>query len=158
MKNLQQNLQNKYGNYLYPFFWQHGESEELLRKYTEKISECGMDALCIEARPHPDFLGDKWWEDIDVILDEAKKRNMKVWILDDSHFPTGFVNGKIRDEYPQYKKMYLDMRRFDVVGPMNGARINMKLLKGRPWERPNEKDQNIIGIVTSKVHIGTNIS
>ena len=150
MKNLQQNLQNKYGNYLYPFFWQHGESEELLRKYTEKISECGMDALCIEARPHPDFLGDKWWEDIDVILDEAKKRNMKVWILDDSHFPTGFVNGKIRDEYPQYKKMYLDMRRFDVVGPMNGARINMKLLKGRPWERPNEKDQNIIGIYVAK--------
>ena len=42
MKNLQQNLQNKYGNYLYPFFWQHGESEELLRKYTEKVH-----AVCV---------------------------------------------------------------------------------------------------------------
>ena len=80
MKNLQQNLQNKYSNYLYPFFWQHGEGEELLRKYTEKINECGMGALCIEARPHPDFLGDKWWKDVDAILEEAKKKNMKIWI------------------------------------------------------------------------------
>lgn len=150
MKKLQQNLQNKHGNYLYPFFWQHGESEDVLRKYTEKINESGMKALCIEARPHPDFLGDKWWEDVDAILDEAKKREMKVWILDDSHFPTGFANGKIKDEYPEYRKIYLDMRRFDVVGPMNGARINMKLLKGRPWERPNTKSQNIIGIYAAK--------
>lgn len=150
MRNLEKNIENKYDNYLYPFFWQHGEEEDVLRMYMDKISGCGMKAVCIEARPHPDFLGDKWWKDVDAILDEAKKRDMKIWILDDSHFPTGFANGKIRDEYPEYKKIYLDMRRFDVVGPMNRARINMNLLKGRPWERPNKKDQNIIGIYAAK--------
>ncbi len=34
---------------------------------------------------------------MDVILDEAKKLGMKVWILDDSHFPTGFANGALKD-------------------------------------------------------------
>lgn len=33
---------------------------------------------------------------MDVILDEARKRGMKVWILDDSHFPTGFANGAVK--------------------------------------------------------------
>lgn len=33
---------------------------------------------------------------MDVILDEARKRDMKVWILDDSHFPTGFANGAVK--------------------------------------------------------------
>lgn len=150
MKNLEKNIANKNDNYLYPFFWQHGEDEGILRKYMDKISGCGMKAVCIEARPHPDFLGDKWWSDVDAIVEEAKKNDMKIWILDDSHFPTGFADGKIRDEYPQYKKLYLDMRRFDIVGPMNGARINMKLLKGRPWERPNQNEQNILGIYLAK--------
>lgn len=25
-------------NYLYPFFWQHGEDHDVLKKYMEKIS------------------------------------------------------------------------------------------------------------------------
>ena len=33
---------------------------------------------------------------MDVILDEARKRGMQVWILDDSHFPTGFANGAVK--------------------------------------------------------------
>lgn len=30
---------------------------------------------------------------MDVIIDESKKLDMKIWILDDSHFPTGYANG-----------------------------------------------------------------
>lgn len=136
-------------NTLYPFFWQHGESHEVLGEYMEKIVGCGMKAACIEARPHPDFVGEGWWKDLDFILSEAKKREMKLWILDDSHFPTGFANGKIRDEYPQYLKKYLDMRRYDVQGPFEGARINLKLLKGRPWEKP-DTEAKILGVYMAK--------
>ena len=59
------------------------------------IHEANIGAVCVESRPHPDFCGEKWWQDMDVILDEARKRGMKVWILDDSHFPTGFANSPI---------------------------------------------------------------
>lgn len=85
-------------NYILPFFWQHGESEDRLRENMQKIHECGCGAVCIESRPHPDFCGPKWWQDMDVILDEAEKYEMKVWILDDSHFPTGFANGAVKDK------------------------------------------------------------
>ncbi|MCI6465667.1 MAG: hypothetical protein MSA90_09395 [Faecalicatena sp.] len=86
-------LNDHSGNYIFPFFWLRGEDEKTLRSYMQKIDEANMKAVCIESRPHPDFCGPKWWEDMDIILDEARKRGMKVWILDDSHFPTGYAGG-----------------------------------------------------------------
>ena len=59
------------------------------------IDESHIKAVCVESRPHPDFCGPKWWNDMDIILDEARKRDMQVWILDDAHFPTGFANGAL---------------------------------------------------------------
>ena len=90
-------LDGQCGNYIMPFFWQHGEEEKILREYMGVIHDCGIGAVCVESRPHPDFCGDKWWKDMDVILEEAKKRDMKVWILDDSHFPTGYANGTLEN-------------------------------------------------------------
>ena len=91
-------LSGQADNHILPFFWQHGESEATLREMMGAIHGAGCGAVCVESRPHPDFCGEKWWQDMDVILDEARKRNMKVWILDDSHFPTGFANNGLKDK------------------------------------------------------------
>lgn len=136
-------------NHLYPFFWLHGEEDETLKTYMEKIAESGMKGVCLEARPHPEFLQAGWWSDLDIIIEKAKELDMKIWILDDSHFPTGFANGKIKDCYPEYKKWYLNMRRYDVQGPMTQARIDLKLLRGRPWEKPDESAK-ILGVYLAK--------
>ncbi len=91
-------VNDTYDNYILPFFWQHGEDEATLREYMAVIDELNIKAVCIESRPHPDFCGDRWWNDMDIILEEAKNRMMKVWILDDSHFPTGFANGAMQNQ------------------------------------------------------------
>ena len=91
-------------NYIMPFFWQHGAEESTLREYMEKIDSCGIHAVCLEARPHPDYVGPKWWQDVDVIMDEARHRGMRVWILDDSHFPTGYANGAVRNAPERLKR------------------------------------------------------
>ena len=95
-ETIQRLLKGEWDNHILPFFWQHGEDEATLREYMKAISEANCGAVCVESRPHPDFCGEKWWRDMDVILDEARKRDMKVWILDDSHFPTGFANGAVK--------------------------------------------------------------
>ena len=97
-KTICQLLSGHADNHMLPFFWQHGEDEATLREYMAAIQNANCNAVCVESRPHPDFCGPKWWEDMDVILDEARKRNMKVWILDDSHFPTGFANNALKDK------------------------------------------------------------
>lgn len=95
-KTIQALLEGKADNHILPFFWQHGEDEATLRQMMQAIDGANCKAVCVESRPHPDFCGAKWWEDMDVILDEARRRGMQVWILDDSHFPTGFANGAVK--------------------------------------------------------------
>ena len=112
-------------DHIFPFFWQHGEDEATLRKMMNVIHDSGCKSVCIESRPHPDFCGEKWWTDMDIIIDEAKKLDMKIWILDDSHFPTGFANGAV-------KKAPLELHRQSIVsahkkfkGKAKGITINL---------------------------------
>ncbi|MCL1820303.1 MAG: hypothetical protein FWG36_06575 [Oscillospiraceae bacterium] len=107
-------LNNEENNHILPFFWQHGETEEVLRDYMRAIHECNIGAVCVESRPHPDFCGPKWWEDMDVILDEARKRNMKVWILDDAHFPTGYANGAVENAPQELCRQSICVNRVDT--------------------------------------------
>lgn len=48
--------------------------------------------------PYEHFCEDAWWKMMDIILAEAEKRGMRVWILDDKHFPTGYANGILEHE------------------------------------------------------------
>lgn len=121
MKRLIENLDNKNDNYIFPFLWMHGEPEEIIRDYMGKMQDSGVKAVCLEARPHPEFVKSGWWRDCDIILDEAKKRDMKIWILDDAHFPTGYANGAIIDRYPQYRKHFLKLHQLDFSGPCEYA-------------------------------------
>ena len=103
-------------NYLLPFYWQHGNHRAKIPEQIARIRASGCRALCVEARPHPDFCRDGWWGDMDVILAECEKRGMKVWILDDKHFPTGYANGAV-EAHPELRPWNLVERHVDVLGP-----------------------------------------
>lgn len=126
MKRLNDVLQGKEENYMLPFFWQHGEDEATLRKYMHVIHEANIGAVCIESRPHPEFCGDKWWADMDIILEEAEKLGMKVWILDDSHFPTGFANGAIENAPKELHHQYMVYRTLEMAGPVKEVSFSVK--------------------------------
>ena len=118
MKQLLEVLNGQGGNYLLPFFWQHGETEEKLREYMGAIHDCGIGEVCVECRPHPDFCGPQWWHDMDILLDEAKMRGMRLWILDDAHFPTGYANGALKTAPECLRKQYLDFSVQEIAGPL----------------------------------------
>ena len=122
-------LQGKEDNYILPFFWQHGESKELLEEGMQRIYDSGIKAVCVESRPHPDFVGEGWWRDLDIIMAKAKELNMRVWVLDDAHFPSGFCNGKIAPDSP-YGKIYLTQYGVDIVGPKQGRSVLIILEQG----------------------------
>lgn len=118
-------LEGKFENHIMPFFWQHGEDEATLREYMKVIDEANCKAVCVESRPHPDFCGPKWWTDMDIILDEARKRDMKVWILDDSHFPTGFANGAVLDASLELHRQSVCKVKLELEGPAGEYRIDL---------------------------------
>ncbi len=145
-------------NHIFPFFWLREQTEEVLRTEIEKVYECGIRAICLESRPHPDFIGPKWWHDFDIILDECHKRDMKIWILDDAHFPTGQANGLIPKKYPERARKYAMMQFTDCVGPLQSVSldVNLMMTKRIQWidfalgtkiEKPLIDKQELLSVV-----------
>lgn len=128
--------------YIAPLFWQHGEDGELLRDEIRQMRSAGIDSFVVESRPHPDYLGDGWWRDLDMILAEASESDMKVWLFDDCRFPSGFAGGFARDEHPEYLKIYLAERHIDAVGPLRGSSFLVDL-----WL---EEGEQLLGVVAAQ--------
>lgn len=137
-------LQGKSGNHLMPFFWQHGEDEATLREYMAAIEGANCHAVCVESRPHPDFCGPKWWADMDVILDEARKRNMKVWILDDSHFPTGFANGAVKNAPLKLHRQSVCANVVSYTGPAEEITVELAGMIPPEFKPANMMEQYVI--------------
>lgn len=133
-KTIQALLQGKGENHILPFFWQHGEDEATLREYMGAIQGAGCGAVCVESRPHPDFCGPKWWQDMDVILDEARRRDMKVWILDDSHFPTGYCNGALENAPENLCRQGICAIRREYAGEAEPVKLNLLSLLPPQYE------------------------
>lgn len=153
-------------NYILPFLWLRDQTEEVLRKEIEKIYDCGIRAVCLESRPHPDFAGPGWWHDFDIVLDEAKKRGMKIWILDDAHFPTGMANGLIPEKYPERARKYAMMQFTDCVGPITAANLDVNLMMtkqftwidfGKKTEKPVLDRQELISVTAVRLDRGDTI-
>lgn len=109
-------LFGKEENYIFPFYWQHGDHTHLIPEQIQRIYDSGAKAFCVESRPHPDFVGEGWWRDMDIILAEAQKRDMKVWLLDDDKFPTGHAAGMIATKHPELRQWVLIEHHIDVIG------------------------------------------
>lgn len=125
MKNkLNRVLSGNSENHILPFFWQHGEEDDILLEELHRIHSSGVGAVCIESRPHEGFVEDAWWDDMRLLFDECKKLGMDAWILDDKYFPTGYCNGAIGREYPHLGKRAVTERHMDICGPIaDGAVI-----------------------------------
>ena len=142
-------LKDDIPGYIIPLFWQHGEDEKNLREEIEQMYNAGIREFIVESRPHPDFLGEKWWRDLDVILDEAKKREMKIWIFDECAYPSGYAAGRIRDKYPEYLKVYLCERHIDAIGPMKGSSFLIDA-----WL---EDQESLIAVIAARRIDGSNL-
>ncbi|RRK31236.1 hypothetical protein EBB54_07575 [Schaedlerella arabinosiphila] len=120
---IRQVIENEEDNYLFPFFWMHAGKTEGLPERVKKVYESGCRALCIESRPHEEFCEDGWWKDLDIILKEARRYDMKVWILDDKHFPTGYANGRLQKEKTEHRRWFLREHHVDVIGAMRETAV-----------------------------------
>ncbi len=116
-------LQGEQANYIFPFFWEHGESHEAIKQEIDKVCESNIRALCVEARPHPDFGGEHWWRDMDFIMDQARSRGLEVWLLDDDHFPTGHAVGVFQNGAHPLSNLFLTQLSTDVVGPVEKGAV-----------------------------------
>ena len=132
----EQVLGGTYDNHVLPFLWLKGEARETITEYLEQITGADIREVCLESRTHPDFCSGGWWSDLRFIIDECKRLGLKIWLLDDAHFPTGYANGVLEGEGvdPALKKTVLKHRTIMVVGPQPSTTIKLGNLMD-PTER-----------------------
>ena len=123
MSKLKAIMSGKGENHIIPLFWQHHEDHDRLAEWLLKIHDSGIGEVCLESRPHPDFVGEKWWEDLEFLIKEAKKLGMRIWLFDDSAFPTGACAGKGAGLPDELKKQHVTKRCIDVIGPEEGSAV-----------------------------------
>ncbi len=125
-------LENNHGSYILPFLWLHGESKERIKEEILAIKNSGIREFCAESRPYEKFCQDEWWDDFGFILETARQLDMKVWLLDDKAFPTGYANGYLeKEENAHLRKKLIREFQIEVVGPMNNAKL---FVGGRVYE------------------------
>lgn len=121
LERLRDVLADTVPNAIMPLFWQKGGPVEVVREELERIADAGIGAVILEARPHPDFLGEGWWRDVDAVLEIARRRGLTVWFFDDDTFPTGHAGGAVEAAPAELRRRFLTERHTDAVGPARGA-------------------------------------
>lgn len=141
---LQENLNGKQHDYMAPFLWLHGEDDALIVNEIQRIYDSGIRSVCLESRVHEDFGKEGWWSDVRLIMEECRKKDMRVWILDDKHFPSGFANDALRkEEYKHLRPWGITERHIDVSGPIeDGAAMTDFLV--------TEEGEEILAVLACK--------
>ena len=68
----------------------------------DRLSANGVFVMNVSpGRGEPNYLSPEHMEQMRFVVREAAKRGMKIWLQDESDYPSGFAGGKIRKEYPQ---------------------------------------------------------
>ena len=125
-------LENKHDSYILPFLWLHGEPKERVREEIIAIKNSGIREFCAESRPYEEFCKEQWWDDFGYILETARELDMKVWLLDDRAFPTGYANGYLeKEENADLCKRLIREFQIEVAGPMKSAKL---YVGGRVYE------------------------
>ena len=83
-----------------PLFWLHGtETAERLERMVDVVADSGQGILTIESRYHNDWMGPRWWSDLDTVLARSRRNGLKVIIFDDPWWPSQAMRGRVPEAY-----------------------------------------------------------
>ena len=121
---LQDCLNGKQCSYILPFVWYAGEDRETVGREIESIKAAGINEFLVENRGGDWFCSDFWWNILGFMLKKAQSLDMRVWLLDDSHVPTGSANDSLhKEENARYRPRNLRIEPVDVVGPLPASAL-----------------------------------
>ena len=91
--------------------WDGDASRETISQDLDAIKTQGLQIVTIEAgyKMGVPYLSSGWFEKVKIAVDEAKKRNMRIWIIDEGKYPSGFAGGKFSLERPDLRMQGIEI-------------------------------------------------
>ena len=93
-----------------PYYGLNGAVDEtVIRRDLDTMKALGYQAVTVQAGYGMPFayLSPEYFAFFRTFVAEAKKRNMRVWIVDDAGYPSGFAGGKFTELKPEMRMQAL---------------------------------------------------
>jgi hypothetical protein len=108
----------------YPFWFWNGElTEEGILRQIDWMEEKGIYGFIIHARMglsrEVGYMTDRWLELVKTAVEEAARRQMRVYLYDEGMYPSGSAQGKVVKGRPDLASQGLRMVSRAVSGPQN---------------------------------------
>ncbi len=116
-----------------PFMgWNGPDANERKARIVQDLDRLSANGIFIvnmsPGRGEPAYLSPEHMAQVKFVVEEAKKRGMKLWIEDEYDYPSGFAGGKISEQYPELTMQGLD------------ADIRITVMPGQTLKMPTPPD------------------
>ncbi|MBN1481726.1 beta-galactosidase [candidate division KSB1 bacterium] len=121
MEELAANFQKPPVEYSMTFYWGwDGKiTEEVIARDLDAFKERGVHIVTLESgydMGHP-YLSQGWFDLVKKTVELARERDMRVWIVDEGKYPSGFAGGKFTTDAPDLRmKALVVAERMDLAG------------------------------------------
>jgi hypothetical protein len=120
-EEISDNFQSPPVEYSMTFYWGwDGKiTEEVIARDLDAFRERGVHIVTLE--PGYDmgspYLSEGWFNMVKRTVELARDRNMRVWIVDEGKYPSGFAGGKFTTDAPELRmKALVDAGRIQIAG------------------------------------------
>jgi len=116
-----------------PFMgWNGADAKERMARIVQDLDRLAANGVFVvnmsPGRGEPKYLSPEHMNQVKFVVEEAKKRGMKLWIQDECDYPSGFAGGLVSEEYPQLTMQGLD------------ADIRINVMPGQTLTMPTPPD------------------
>ena len=105
--------------------WDGPVTEEVIIRDLDLVYKRGFRAVTIEAGYDMDnapYLTEVWFKMVRFAVEQAKARGMRVWIIDEGKYPSGFAGGLFSKQRPDLRMMGLGVA--ERINVENGQSIS----------------------------------
>ena len=133
--------------------WNGADPKEVRDRIVRDFDRLAANGIFVvnlsPGRGEPKYLSPEHMSQVKFVVQEAAKRGMRLWLQDESDYPSGFAGGKISKEYPQLgmQGIVADIRVHVMPGqtlamPVPPDTLAIMALKSSP-------DQQVQGVIPS---------
>jgi hypothetical protein len=105
--------------------WDGPITEEVITRDLNAFKARGVQAVTLEPGYDMEYLTPHWFEMVKAAVEQARKQGMRVWLVDEGKYPSGFAGGKFTKERPDLRMQALVAERVDVT---SGETLSRDLL------------------------------
>ncbi|MGD0776737.1 MAG: hypothetical protein ABSC05_28300 [Candidatus Solibacter sp.] len=85
--------------------WNGPDAKDRMARIVQDLDRLAANGVFVvnvsPGRGEPMYLTPEHMNQMKFVVQEAAKRGMKLWLQDESDYPSGFAGGKISNQYPQ---------------------------------------------------------